>query len=71
MSYSKDLEEYSDEVLRAELQRRQIEREQGKCSYCGKEMDTYDKKSANPCRYHETFVGSWGTTHIQVKRREG
>lgn len=69
MSYPKHIEEYSDEALETELLRRQAERRQGKCSYCGKEMDTYDKKSAHPCRYHEVFDGVWGGGKIAVKRR--
>lgn len=55
MSYRhfKDLDEYSEKVLRAELQRRYLERLGGKCDYCGRWPSTI------PCRFklrhHDRF----------------
>ena len=36
MSYPKDLDDYSDETLQQELNRRERARQKGKCDYCGK-----------------------------------
>ena len=36
MSYPKDLDEYEDHVLSAELRRRERQRKAGLCDYCGK-----------------------------------
>ncbi len=52
MSYTKELDEYTDEALYRELNRREVEREKGNCSYC---LRSFDDK--NPCRFHEKVLG--------------
>lgn len=41
----KSLDEYESWELVAELERRQILAEQGRCDYCGRD------KTSNPCRF--------------------
>ena len=53
MSYQKDLDEYRDEELLNELQRRQAMRKQGRCSYCKQPIH-----SEKECRLHD-----FGITH--------
>lgn len=51
MSYPKDLDDYSDEALQGELDRRERCRQKGKCDYCGK------SRTSEACRLplrHET-----------------
>ena len=50
-----ELDKYPDDVLKRELERRRIERNSGKCSYC---LRPFDDK--NPCRLHEKRVGTSG-----------
>lgn len=38
MSYPKDLDEYPDHALKAELQRREKNRLDGLCDYCGQKL---------------------------------
>lgn len=47
MSYLKDLEEYTDAELEAEIRRRRSLMFQGLCSYCGR------RPSLTPCRFPE------------------
>lgn len=66
MSYPKDLEEYTDAELRAELDRRNLERRNGNCSYCKRPLR--DAPQAFPaadapveeCRYHERYLYAAG-----------
>jgi hypothetical protein len=51
-----DLEEYRDEVLIAELKRREDLRSQGLCSYCKKPLAaSAAPPEAKLCRYHEQY----------------
>lgn len=62
MSYCLDLDEYTDEQLHAELERRLAKRLDGLCSYCDKPLGP-----ERVCKQHEydpREVGDW----IAVKR---
>lgn len=48
MSYPKDLDEYTQEELKAELTRRQLQQSQGNCDYCGRKCGAFP-----PCKFHE------------------
>jgi hypothetical protein len=48
MTHFKDLEEYEDDHLKAELKRREMSRTFRTCDYCHRETSTCDK---TPCRY--------------------
>lgn len=52
MSYPKNLDEYEDKELTAELERRIVARQKGQCDYCG------HSPRSKPCR----FV----TRHLQL-----
>lgn len=69
MSYPKDLEEMSDKQLYEELNRRQLVRSRGLCSYCHKPLSTFDKPADNPCKIHETVRGYSG--NFVVVQRQG
>ena len=58
MSYPKDLDEYTDEQLVKELQRRGFHREAGNCSYCGKPLFTFNHVGPGPCKQHERDTGA-------------
>lgn len=47
MSYRKDLDEYTDDQLQAELTMRRSRRAEGRCDYCNRRYD------ASPCRFPE------------------
>lgn len=47
MSYHKDLDEYTEKELKAELERRKDLRDEGRCDYCKQLGNTPD------CRYPE------------------
>lgn len=56
MGYSKDLDEYDEQELRNELDRRRKLREQGICDYCNKDGST------SPCKFphrHSVAVQFW------------
>lgn len=47
MSYPRDLDDYSDDELHAEIGRRLVARAKGKCDYCGR------SRNLKACRYRE------------------
>jgi hypothetical protein len=49
VSYPKDLDEYTEAELKAELERRQKAREAGLCDYCGRQP------SQPACRFPERY----------------
>jgi hypothetical protein len=56
MSYPVELDEYTDEALRAELARRHFAQREGKCSYCGRPL-----RSEPRCRFperHELYAAT-------------
>lgn len=77
MSYPKDLDEYTDVEIRAEIRRRARAALEGRCSYCHQALD------AKPCRYGELHKPTpegelplWVVTEIiaeyrQARRRFG
>ena len=59
--YDKDLEEYTDSELNAELNRRSLLRKQGLCSYCKQPLAQRDEDETLRCRIHELFTGIVGS----------
>lgn len=51
MSYPRDLDEYSENELLEEIERRRTVRERGLCDYCGR------KPTTSPCKFPERHRG--------------
>jgi len=50
MSYTLSLDEYDEELLVAELEKRKLARSKGLCDYCNRPQSTY------PCKYPNRHI---------------
>lgn len=65
MGYPRDLDEYTDEELRAELEGRERLRALALCDYCGRSWET------RACRFPDRHAASGLVTGGEVRRAGG
>jgi hypothetical protein len=65
VSYPKDLDEYTDEQLREELERREKATESGLCGYCGR------LPTEPACKFPERHEAPLGALNWTVKKHGG